>query len=161
VQSIVDAVEIVEQSRHGRDLDDLTLVVVVPEPREERVVDAMRIECELPGVRERGLLLLLERTALEFEQALELLFGRTVPRSLRGMRARSVLASIDSRYQRRHELLRSHRDRARVRDRIHVRDHRLQDLRAVRVDAEHVRHVAALRADLRVELADLARDFVF
>src|SRR5471030_1620637 len=39
--------------------------------------------------------------------------------------------------------------------------HRLEDLRPMGVDAEHVRHIAPLRPDSIVELPHLARDLVF
>jgi len=131
------------------------------EPREQSVVDGVRVEGELLRVGERGLLGVAERTVLEVEERGELLVRRAVPRSLRGVGARSILAGVEPRDERGHKLLRPHRHGAGVRDRAHVRDHRLEDLGTMGVDAVHVRHVAALLADLDKLRADLGSDFVF
>ncbi len=131
------------------------------EPREQRVVDGVRIERELLRVGERGFLRVAERAVLEIDERVELLVRRAVPRSLRGVRAVSILANVETRHERRHELLRPHRHGAGGRDRVEVRDHRREDLGTMRVDAEHVRHVAALLADLDELRADFGSDFVF
>jgi len=130
------------------------------EPREQCVVDGVGVEGELLRVRERGLLRVAERPVLEVDERRELLVRRAVPRSLRGVRAVSILAAVEARDERGHELFRPHRDGAAVRDGVHVREHRLEDLGTMRVHAEHVRHVAALLADLDELRADLGGDLV-
>ena len=85
MERVVDTVEIVEQAGHRRNLDDLSVVEVSAEPLEERLVDSMRIERQLPRISEGGLLLLVERTILEVEKSGDLFLTRAVPRSLRGM----------------------------------------------------------------------------
>jgi hypothetical protein len=66
------------------------------EPREQRVVDGVRVERELFRIRQRRLLRVRERAVLEVEQRRELLLRRAVPRSLRGVRAVSILAVIEA-----------------------------------------------------------------
>jgi hypothetical protein len=68
VQRVVDPVEIVEESCHRRNLDDLTVIVVFSKPAEESIVDPMRIECQLLRVRQRRPLCFRERPVLEIEQ---------------------------------------------------------------------------------------------
>jgi hypothetical protein len=58
---------------------------MLAQPREHRVVDPMRVDGQLLRVRQRRLLLLIERAALEIENLLELGVRRAEPRSLRGM----------------------------------------------------------------------------
>ena len=58
---------------------------MLAEPREYRVVDAVRIDGQLLRVRQRRLLLLVERPPLEIEDLLELRVRRPEPRSLRGV----------------------------------------------------------------------------
>ena len=131
------------------------------EPREQSVVDAVSVERELRRVGERGLFGIGERAVLEVEQSVaELLVRRAVPRSLRGVGAVSVLAAVEARDEGGHELLRPHRHGAGTRDRVEVREHRLEDLRTMRVDAEHVRHVAALLPDLGELRSDFGCDVV-
>jgi len=130
------------------------------EPREQSVVDGVRVERKLLRVRERRFFRIRERAVLEVEQRRELLVRPAVPRNLRGVRAVSILAVVQTRDERGHELFRPHRNAARVRDRVQVRDHRGEDLRTVGVDAEHVRHVAALLADVDELRADLGGDLV-
>jgi hypothetical protein len=161
VQSVIHAIEIVEQAGHRGNLDDLSFIVVLAQTREHRIVDFVRIERELLRIRQRRLFFLIERPVLEIEQRFDLRFLRSVPRSLRSVRAVSVFASVDARDERRHELLGANGDRARVRDCVHVRHHRLEDLGPVRVDAEHVRHIAPLRSDPLKRLADIVSDLIF
>ena len=155
LQRVVHPVEVIEQPRHCGDLDDLSFVVMLAQPGEQRVIDSMRVDRELLRVRERRLFFVVEWPALEVEDLLELRVRRSMPRSLRGVRRVSIVAAVQPRHERRDELLRPHRHRPRVRDRIHVRDHRFQDLGPMRVDAEHVRHVAARLADVRIQLANV------
>jgi len=58
---------------------------VLAEAREQRVVDAEGVDRQLLRVGQRCFLLLVERTALEIEDLLELRVGRPMPRSLRGV----------------------------------------------------------------------------
>jgi hypothetical protein len=69
---------------------------VLAEPREERVADAVRVERQLLRVRERRLLRVAEGSVLEVDQRIDLLVRRAVPRSLRGVRAVSILAVVDA-----------------------------------------------------------------
>ena len=69
-----------------------------------------------------------------------------MPRSLRGVRAVSIVTGVDPGNERRHQLFGPHRDGAGVRNGVHVRGHRLKNLRPMRVDPEHVRNVPTLRA---------------
>src|SRR5690242_581734 len=46
-ERIIHAIEVVEHPRHRRDLDDLSLVVILTQPREHRVIDRMRVERQL------------------------------------------------------------------------------------------------------------------
>jgi hypothetical protein len=95
VQCVVHPIEVVEQTGHRRDLDDFPFIVMRAQPREQTLADQMRIECQLLRVRQRCFLSFAERTILKIEKALQLFLGRTVPRSLRGMRAISILAPVD------------------------------------------------------------------
>jgi hypothetical protein len=134
---------------------------MLPQPREQSIVDAERVDGQSPRVCERCFLRIRERAALEIEQRLQLILTCSMPRSLRGVRAVSILAAVQARDERRDQLLRADRHRSGIRDGIHVSDHRLQDLGPVRVDAEHVRDVSARSTDLRVELLNVAGDLVF
>jgi hypothetical protein len=58
---------------------------MLAKPREHRVVDAVRIDRQLLRVRQRRLLLPVERSVLEIEDVLELRVRRPEPRSLRGV----------------------------------------------------------------------------
>ncbi|HJW93528.1 MAG TPA: hypothetical protein VJ901_07915 [Thermoanaerobaculia bacterium] len=58
---------------------------MLAKPREHRIVDAIRIDGQLLRVRQRRLLLVIERSALEIENLLELRIRRPEPRSLRGV----------------------------------------------------------------------------
>ena len=66
------------------------------EPREQSVVDCVRVERELLRIGERSFLGVGERAVLEIEERVELLAGRAVPRSLRGVRAVSILAGVEA-----------------------------------------------------------------
>jgi len=85
LQRVIHTIEVVEQPRHCRNLDDLSFVVVPAKAREQRVVDAEGIDRQLLRVGQRRFLFLIERTALEIEDLLELLIGCPMPRSLRGV----------------------------------------------------------------------------
>jgi hypothetical protein len=65
-------------------------------PREQGVVDAVGVERQLLRIRERRLLRVGERAALEVEERLEVLLRRAMPRSLRGVRAVSILAVVEA-----------------------------------------------------------------
>lgn len=132
-----------------------------PEPCEELISDFVRIERELLCVRQGRFFGVGERPVFEVEQPAELVVRRSVPRSLRGVGAVSIRADVHSRDERRHQLLRFHRHGSTVRHRVHVRDHRLQNLRSVCIDPEHVRNVAALRSDVEIQLSDVRRHFIF
>jgi hypothetical protein len=58
---------------------------MLAEPREHRVVDAVRADGQLLRKRQRRLLLLVERSVLEVEDVLELRVRGPEPRSLRGV----------------------------------------------------------------------------
>ena len=85
LQRVIHTIEVIEQPRHRRDLDDLPFVVMPAKAREQRVVDAEGVDRQLLRVGQRRFLLLVERTALEIENLLELRVGRSMPRSLRGV----------------------------------------------------------------------------
>src|SRR2546430_13305572 len=60
------------------------------------------------------------------------------PRRLRGMGAVSILATVETRDERGHQLLRPRRNRSRVRDRLQMGDHRLQeDRKSTRLNSSH------------------------
>jgi len=103
-QRIVDPIEVVEESCHRRDLYDLAFVVELPEPGEHCVIDRVGLDRELSRVSKSRLFRVAERTAIEFQQRRELLLGGSMPRSLRGVRARSVFAAVDPRDERRDQL---------------------------------------------------------
>ena len=66
------------------------------EPREQRVVDRVRIFGELLRVGQGRFLRVAERPALEVGERRELLLRRTVPRSLRGVGTVSIFASVEA-----------------------------------------------------------------
>ncbi len=68
---------------------------MMPKTREQFLVDGVRVDRELLRVRERGPLGIGEAVILEVGQTLQLLVGRSMPRSLRGVRAVSIFASVD------------------------------------------------------------------
>jgi hypothetical protein len=96
LQRVIHTIEVIEQSGHRRDLDDLAFVVLPAKPREERVVDAIGVDGQLLRVCERRLFLLIERSALEIENRLELSVRRAVPRSLRGVGRVSIVATVQA-----------------------------------------------------------------
>ena len=69
---------------------------MLAKPREQSVVDRVRVERELLRVRERRFLRIGERAVLEVEQRGELFVRPAVPRSLRGVRAVSILAGVEA-----------------------------------------------------------------
>ena len=85
MQGVVHTVEIVEETGHGRDFDDLAFIVVPAQAREQFVVDPLRIDRELLRVCECRFLGIAERACLKVEQLRELILARSVPRSLRGV----------------------------------------------------------------------------
>lgn len=123
MQGVIHAVEVIEQSGHRRKLDDLSLVIVLAQTLEHRIIDFMRVERELPRVRKRRFFFFVERSVLEIDQGLQLLLRRPMTRSLRGVGAVSILAAVDARDERGHELLRADGDRAGVGDGVEVRQH--------------------------------------
>jgi hypothetical protein len=95
VQCVVHPIEVVEQTGHGRDLDDLSLIVMRAQSGEQLLADLVRVERQLLCIRQRGLLGIAERSRFKIEEPGQLFLGRPMPRSLRGVRAVSIFAAID------------------------------------------------------------------
>ncbi|MBW3672371.1 MAG: hypothetical protein KY432_11955 [Acidobacteria bacterium] len=85
LQCVVDAVEVIEETGRGRDLDDLSFIVMLPQSIEQCVVDQMCIERKLLCESECCSLLFVERTVFKVQQTIQLLFRSSEPRNLRGM----------------------------------------------------------------------------
>lgn len=75
LEGVVEAVEVVEETDGGHELDDLALVVEIAEPVDEFVGDVIGVEGHLLGERERGLLGMREVVAeLIVGEIVELVF---------------------------------------------------------------------------------------
>ena len=161
-QRIIEAIEVVKQPDSGNQLHDLTFIVVPAQLVPELVIHGMSVAGDALGQTQSYFVLVREiATLLKVGQVFDLLVAPAVPSRLDGMRGQSILAPVDLAGSDEQQFLKLGGNGACFHDSTEVRNHGLEQFRAMCDRAEHVGDVAANFHEMVVDGGHFRRDLRF
>lgn len=144
LKGVVNAVEVIENTSDGRDLNDLSLVKIIPKLPEKLVTEMVRIRGELLGKLKRHPLPRAEHREIPFSKRRQLRFRGSEPPCQGGVRVQSIFAAVDVGNADGDHFLQLFLDRSGIHHHPEMVRHRLHDFRPMRHGAEHIGNVPAL-----------------